>query len=138
MIQNNKKAYILMLLRKLQTDRTLKKTEFVELLKNRELIEDELFQISKKIHVKNFHRKVYVRGLIEISSYCGNDCYYCGIRRSNLNAKRYRLSADEIFEQVRFGTSLGFKSFVLQGGEDQGFSDETLIEIIKEIKKINH
>ena len=65
MIQNNKKDYILMLLRKLQTDRTLKKTEFVELLKNRELIEDELFQVSKEIHVKNFHRKVYVRGLIE-------------------------------------------------------------------------
>ena len=114
MIQNNKKDYILMLLRKLQTDRTLEKAEFVELLKNRELIEDELFQVSKEIHVKNFHRKVYVRGLIEISSYCGNDCYYCGIRRSNLNAKRYRLSADEIFEQVRFCTSLGFKSLVLQ------------------------
>ena len=101
------------------------------------MIEDELFQISKEIHVENFHRKVYVRGLIEISSYCGNDCYYCGIRRSNRNAKRYRLSADEIYEQVRFGTKLGFKSFVLQGGEDPGFSDKTLIEVIKEIKRIN-
>ena len=137
MIQNEKKEHILMLLRKLQTDRTLEKAEFVELIKNRELIEDELFQISKEIHVENFHRKVYVRGLIEISSYCGNDCYYCGIRKSNRNAKRYRLNAEEIYEQVRFGTKLGFKSFVLQGGEDPGFSDKTLIEVIKEIKRIN-
>lgn len=78
---------------------------------------------------------VFVRGLIEISNICKNDCFYCGIRRSNRNCQRYRLSGAEILDCCAEGEKLGFKTFVLQGGEDGYFSDEVLAELIKEIKK---
>lgn len=82
-----------------------------------------------------YGNKVFVRGLIEISNICKNDCLYCGIRRSNKNCERYRLSADEILACCREGERLGFKTFVLQGGEDSFFSDEFLANLITEIKK---
>ena len=81
-----------------------------------------------------YSNKVFIRGLIEISNICKNDCYYCGIRRSNKNCDRYRLSSDEITECCIEGYSLGFRTFVLQGGEDSYFTDETLCEIIRKIK----
>ncbi len=77
---------------------------------------------------------VYVRGLIEISNICKNDCLYCGIRRSNANCERYRLTPEEIFSCADEGHELGFRTFVLQGGEDPYFDDERLSSIIREIK----
>ena len=78
---------------------------------------------------------VYVRGLIEVSSYCKNDCLYCGLRRSNTRAERYRLTPDEILACCEEGYRLGFRTFVLQGGEDPWFTDERLCPIIAEIKR---
>ncbi|MBO5858503.1 MAG: [FeFe] hydrogenase H-cluster radical SAM maturase HydE [Clostridia bacterium] len=82
-----------------------------------------------------YGNKVFIRGLIEISNICKNDCFYCGIRRSNKNCDRYRLTADEIVECCVEGYSLGFRTFVLQGGEDAYFTDEILCDIIRRIKQ---
>ncbi len=84
-----------------------------------------------------YGRDVYVRGLIEISNICKNDCYYCGIRRSNRSCERYRLSKQEILECCAQGYELGFRTFVLQGGEDAYFSDEVVCRLVGRIKE-NH
>ncbi|MBR3865525.1 MAG: [Clostridia bacterium] len=81
-----------------------------------------------------YGNKVFIRGLIEVSNICKNDCFYCGIRASNKNCDRYRISADEIIECAREGYKLGFRTFVLQGGEDGYFTDERVEDIIKRIK----
>lgn len=80
-----------------------------------------------------YGRRVYFRGLVEFSSYCKNDCFYCGIRRSNANATRYRLTHEEILDCCANGYALGFRTFVLQGGEDPYFTDDRLCAIIKDI-----
>ena len=82
-----------------------------------------------------YQNKVFIRGLIEISNVCKNDCLYCGIRRSNGKCQRYRLSVEEIFSCCHEGYELGFRTFVLQGGEDGFFSDAILCELLGEIKK---
>lgn len=79
--------------------------------------------------------KVYIRGLIEFTNYCGNNCYYCGIRSGNKNAVRYRLSTDDILSCCKNGYSLGFRTFVLQGGEDMHFTDDIICGIVARIKK---
>lgn len=79
---------------------------------------------------------VYIRGLIEISNICKNDCYYCGIRRSNTACQRYRLTPEEILECCREGHALGFRTFVLQGGEDGYYTDGRLCNLISDIKKL--
>ncbi len=81
-----------------------------------------------------YGRDVFVRGLIEISNFCRNNCLYCGIRRGNKNVDRYRLTEDEIFECADEGYSLGFRTFVLQGGEDAYFTDEVMCRIVAGIK----
>ncbi len=81
-----------------------------------------------------YGNKVFVRGLIEISNICKNDCLYCGIRASNENCDRYRLTKDEILNCCAEGYGLGFRTFVLQGGEDGAFSDDFLCKLIVEIK----
>ena len=68
--------------------------------------------------VRHFGRKIYLRGLIEFTNYCKNDCLYCGIRRGNQNAVRYRLTLSQIMECCKMGYELGYRTFVLQGGED--------------------
>jgi len=78
--------------------------------------------------------EVYVRGLIEISSICKNDCLYCGLRRSNGNCQRYRLSEEEILACAEEGYHLGFRTFVLQGGEDPAFSDEVVCRLVRALK----
>lgn len=78
--------------------------------------------------------QVYIRGLIEISNICKNDCLYCGIRRGNRHCQRYRLEPEEILECCREGYALGFRTFVLQGGEDGYFTDDRLCELLKNIK----
>lgn len=82
-----------------------------------------------------YENKVFIRGLIEISNICKNDCYYCGIRKSNGSCDRYRLSKEEILECCREGYELGFRTFVMQGGEDGYFTDEILCDIISKIRK---
>jgi len=85
-----------------------------------------------------YGKKVFVRGLIEISSYCKNDCLYCGIRRSNRRAERYRLTPDEIVECAVNGYSIGLRTFVLQGGEDPYFTDDVVSDVVRRIKESCH
>jgi biotin synthase len=86
------------------------------------------------VRQEHYGHDVYLRGLIEFTNYCRNDCYYCGIRRSNRNASRYRLTKEQILCCCEEGYGLGFRTFVLQGGEDGYYTDELLVGIIKEIK----
>lgn len=81
-----------------------------------------------------YGNKVFIRGLIEFTNYCKNDCYYCGIRHGNHNAQRYRLSDEQIFECCDTGYELGFRTFVLQGGEDPYYTDDKVCLIVNEIK----
>ena len=115
------------LINKLNYSGELDFEEFKHLLstydqKDFEYAKDLAAKITKKI----FGNKIYIRGLIEISSYCKNDCYYCGLRRSNLKAVRYRLNKDEILLSCKEGYKLGFRTFVLQGGEDLYYPDELI------------
>lgn len=89
---------------------------------------------ARSIREKIYGKTVFTRGLIEFTNYCKNDCLYCGIRRSNSNAERYRLSEEEILDCCKQGYELGFRTFVLQGGEDGYFTDDRITEIIKKIK----
>ena len=91
---------------------------------------------ARSIALRNFGNKVYFRGLIEISNYCKNNCYYCGIRRSNGNASRYRLSPEEILTCCRYGYEAGFRTFVLQGGEDPWWTDDRMVSLVSEIKRM--
>lgn len=95
-----------------------------------EYVRAEAVRIRKKYYGKN----VYVRGLIEFTNYCKNNCFYCGIRRENHRAVRYRLSVEEILECCENGRKLGFRTFVLQGGEDPWFMDERLAELVRSVK----
>lgn len=80
-------------------------------------------------------RRVFFRGLIEFSSFCKNDCYYCGLRKSNLRAARYRLSPQEVLDACGSGHRLGFRTFVLQSGEDRYFNDPRLCGLVRQIKE---
>lgn len=93
-----------------------------------------LFDKAQKTSKTHFGTSIYTRGLIEFTNYCKNDCYYCGIRKSNEKAKRYHLSLEEILSCCQSGYELGFRTFVLQGGEDLSYSDEKLCRIISSIK----
>lgn len=95
-----------------------------------------LFEQADRIRRENYGTDVYLRGLIEISNYCKNDCLYCGIRKSNPCVKRYRLEKDEILECCKTGYKLNFRTFVLQGGEDLKYTDDEICEIVSEIKKL--
>jgi biotin synthase len=102
--------------------------------RNKELSE-YLFQKSRTLSQKIFGNKIYIRGLIEFTNYCENNCYYCGIRRNNENVDRYRLSKEDILFCCKQGYELGFRTFVLQGGEDNFYFDELMMSIISEIKR---
>ncbi len=89
---------------------------------------------AEALRDEHYGRRVFLRGLIEFTSYCKNNCYYCGLRRDNKNAERYRLTKEQILECADYGASLGFHTFVLQGGEDAYFTDERLCDIVYSIK----
>lgn len=90
---------------------------------------------ARKVADDIYGKQVFIRGLIEFTNYCKNDCIYCGIRRSNPNAQRYRLTEEEILSCCANGYELGFRTFVLQGGEDPYFSDERICNIVAKIKQ---
>jgi biotin synthase len=90
---------------------------------------------AREVRIRHYGHDVYIRGLIEFTNYCRNDCYYCGIRKSNRSAHRYRLTGEQILECCRTGYELGFRTFVLQGGEDGYYTDEKLVSIIRSIKE---
>ena len=90
---------------------------------------------AEAVRQRVYGRDVYIRGLIEISNICKNDCYYCGIRRSNAECSRYRLTREEILSCCEKGWELGFRTFVMQGGEDPYFTDEVLENLVGEIKR---
>lgn len=124
------------LIDKLEGTSRLTKEEWISLIENRDGETAEyLFEKSRKWREKYYGRKVYTRGLIEFTNYCRNDCYYCGIRRSNRKAQRYRLTKEDIMDCCRTGYELGFRTFVLQGGEDGFFSQEVLEDIVRAIRK---
>lgn len=97
-------------------------------------VSEKLTQLADKVRRKYYGDKIFLRGLIEISSYCRNDCLYCGIRRSNKAAQRYRLTPDEILQCAENGYALGFRTFVMQGGEDAFFSDDVMCGIISRLR----
>jgi len=94
-----------------------------------------LYNSACEVTDKIYGKQIFKRGLIEFTNYCKNDCYYCGIRRSNKCAKRYRLDKDTILTCCEKGYELGFRTFVLQGGEDGYFTDERICEIVAGIRE---
>lgn len=123
------------LIDKLAVNHSLTTEEYKLLIENRN--EETAKYLSKKaveVSQKVYGNKVFIRGLIEISNYCKNNCLYCGIRRDNNTCSRYRLTENDILECCKEGYALGFRTFVLQGGEDSHFTDEMLCRLIKEIK----
>ena len=123
-----------LLIEKLNNTHSLNKDEALQLIKQGAQHKNLLFALAQETAQKSFGRQIFVRGLIEFTNYCKNDCYYCGIRRSNKNAARYRLTQEEILECCRAGYGLGFRTFVLQGGEDYFYSDEDIAAIVRAIK----
>lgn len=123
-----------LLIEKLNNTHSLNKDEALQLIKQGAQHKNLLFALAQQAAQKSFGRQIFVRGLIEFTNYCKNDCYYCGIRRSNKNAARYRLTQEEILECCRAGYGLGFRTFVLQGGEDYFYSDEDIAAIVRAIK----
>lgn len=124
------------LIQRLEKNRILEKDEFTFLIEN---FDDEIKEYAAKkareISSAYFSNNIYIRGLIEFTNYCKNNCIYCGIRRDNQNAERYRLSRQEILACCLEGYELGFRTFVLQGGEDPHFTDERILDLIKAIKE---
>jgi len=104
------------------------------LLTTDQQVRDALVSAARDTAIKQFGNKIYIRGLIEFTNYCKNDCYYCGIRCGNKNVTRYRLTKEQILSCCAIGYKLGFRTFVLQGGEDPFFSDEVLVDIVSTIK----
>ncbi len=122
---------------KLLQKHMLEKDEFVALINGfNEITTEYLHEKSREVSKKYFGNKIYVRGLIEFTNYCKNDCYYCGIRRSNNRVERYRLNFDDIMNCCKNGYELGFRTFVLQGGEDLSYRDEDIVNIVSSIKKL--
>lgn len=121
----------------LETEHTAQKKELIQLIATISDSEVEILRKkAQKCAVKHFGNKVFIRGLIEFSSICKNDCYYCGIRKSNNNAVRYRLNKEQILSCCSKGYKLGFRTFVLQGGDDGFFTDNVLCDIISTIKRL--
>lgn len=122
------------LVQKLYREKTLKKDELVELINCGEDTREKLRALAEKVRFENYGNDIFIRGLIEFTNYCKQNCYYCGIRKDNPNCNRYRLSLDEIMKCCRDGYNLGFRTFVLQGGEDPYFSDDKICKITETIK----
>ena len=95
---------------------------------------DKLKEEACRVRDEVYGRRVFMRGLIEISNHCKNNCLYCGIRR-DAKCRRYRLSKEQIMDCCRTGYGLGFRTFVMQGGEDAWFTDEVMCDIVETVKR---
>ena len=123
------------LIDRLHATGSLDREQWIQLLSERSEETDQYARdLGNKVRQQIYGNDIYVRGLIEFTNYCKNDCYYCGIRRSNKNAQRYRLTEEDILLCCQQGYELGFRTFVLQGGEDGYYTDERLLSIIHKIK----
>ena len=124
------------LIDKLAGERSLHIKEYVTLLTTFDREDAEyLAALACKAREQVYGNYVFFRGLIEISNICKNDCYYCGIRASNKTCERYRLQEEEILSCCKEGYALGFRTFVLQGGEDGYYTDERLCNLLRQIKR---
>ncbi len=129
---------IRLLIDRLAKDGTLSRNEFLALLEGRTTEATQyVFERARAVRHAVYGHDVYMRGLIEFTNYCRNDCYYCGIRKSNRQAERYRLTQEQILDCCAAGYELGFRTFVLQGGEDPYYTDERMADIVRAIKA-NH
>jgi biotin synthase len=124
------------LIDRLGENKHLDKAEWVEVLSGF-TDEDREYaaSLAREISLAHYGNKIFIRGIVEFSNICRNDCLYCGIRRSNQNAQRYRLTAEEICECCDEGYELGFRTFVLQSGEDKSYSTEMLCGIVSKLKE---
>ena len=120
---------------KLVTEHDLSEEELLYLLEHRQEVASFVQEEAQKLCQEVFGKEIYIRGLLEISNICKNDCYYCGIRRSNRNIDRYRLTKEQVLSCCKVGYPLGFRTFVLQGGEDGQFTDAFLVDLIQSIKQ---
>lgn len=135
-LYQNKRRIMRELIEKLEKQQTLSKAEFIELLTEHSQEEcGELYSRARRIAKSYYGNQVYMRGLIEFTNYCRNDCYYCGIRKGNCKVSRYHLTLEEIMECCRLGYGLGFRTFVLQGGEDLFYGMEEMVRIISAIRE---
>lgn len=125
------------LVTKLKQNHDLNREEFSELLACKDVqVQQLLYDCARETTEEHFEKKVYVRGLIEFSNYCKNDCYYCGLRKGNHNAQRFRLTKEEILKSCEIGYKLGMRTFVLQSGEDKFYSDDIICELVSSIKTL--
>ncbi|MDF2922705.1 MAG: iron-only hydrogenase maturation protein HydE [Paenibacillaceae bacterium] len=124
------------LLHKLFETNSLTKDEIIQVLStlNEGDHKAQLFDYAHKTRLAHYGPRVFMRGLVEFSNYCKQDCMYCGIRASNRNADRYRLSPEDILECCREGYELGYRTFVLQSGEDFWYTEERLLQILQLVK----
>jgi len=123
------------LVNKLEKEGDLSDSELKTLLETDEY-DKALFEAADRVRRARYGDAVYIRGLIEFTNYCKNNCYYCGIRRDNRCAERYRLTKEHILACCREGYALGFRTFVLQGGEDPYFTDERVCDIVSAIREV--
>ena len=122
------------LILKLEKEQRLSKEEWTQLIEGRtKELAEFLFERAREVRHAHYGREVYIRGLNELTNYCRNDCNYCGIRKSNSCLSRYRLTEEEILSCCRNGYELGFRTFVLQGGEDGWFTRERTTALIRRI-----
>lgn len=130
------RAYNFELADKLEAERNLTDEEFeAVLLCDYPGFEEYLSGKARAVREKHYGKAVYMRGLIEFTNICKNNCYYCGIRSGNANAERYRLSEEQILSCSDMGYELGFRTFVLQGGEDPYYTDERVVSIVSKLKE---
>lgn len=120
---------------KLAHEHELDRNEWIELIEGQD---DELYDFvaarARMVREEHYGKDVYVRGLIEFSNICKNDCYYCGIRKSNETVNRYRLTDEQILACCEIGYNVGYRTFVLQGGEDGYYTDERMCKLVSEIR----
>ena len=137
MLQQSSPAYLGQLIEKLTTEKNLSDEEFSVLIDSSMAsgTTELLAAAADKVRRQNYSLEVYIRGLIEITNYCKNNCYYCGIRAGNTCAERYRLSQEQILACCTEGYALGFRTFVLQGGEDPYFTDDLICRLVEQIHK---
>ena len=135
MTPNDREQKVIALIDKLCLTQKLKRSEWIAVIRERTpAAAEHLFELARAVRIHHYGHGIYIRGLIEFSSYCKNDCFYCGLRKSNQNAQRYRLTKEDILSCCKEGYRLGFRTFVLQGGEDGWFTDDRLCDIVSAIR----